>query len=106
VDSELIDLTPDMSKTWGTVLRTLRESGESALHAACAELNDIEFTATGIYITCHDAAIYNLLKKHQQKLNTAASYDCIYIGKPKTKAADTGTALRLKEIFGEKITIK
>jgi len=76
---EDIDLTPDMSRVWGQVLRGLRESGETMLYAACADLGTVDYTRDTIEITCKDDPLYNLLTKHKAALEKFAGAGCVVI---------------------------
>jgi len=91
-----------MQKQWGNTLRTLRESGETMLHAACANLQLVDFTEDTIEITCRDDATFNLLTKHRAKLGSNLN-----IHKYKSSAATKDEIIgKLEEIFGEKLVVK
>jgi len=92
-----------MQKHWGKTLRDLRESGETMLHAACANLQHVDFTPDTIEITCRDDATFNLLTKHREKLGKNVN-----IHKTKSSALMTKNEIveKLEEIFGDKLTVK
>ena len=93
----------DMSKVWGNVLRNLRESGETILHAACENLQLVDFTADTIEITCRDDATFKLLTKHRAKLGPHVN---IHKTKPSVLMSKNEVIEKLEEIFGEKLTVK
>lgn len=98
-----INLNPDMSKEWGKILRHLRESGESMLHAACANLQDVYFTGETIELTCRDDATFKLLTKHRAALGQNVN---IHKHKPSALMTKTEIIDKLEEIFGEKLVVK
>lgn len=101
-----LDLTPDMSRAWGQVIRGLRENGEIIIHAACLDLNTVEYTQDTIEITCKDDVTYNILKKNIEKLEKHAGKGCINIHKQKKQTPEKDVISGLKEIFGDKLTIQ
>ena len=102
-----VDLTPDMSRVWGQVIRGLRESGENMLYAAIADLSTVDYTNDTIEITCKDDSLFNLLTKHKAKLEKFAGAGAVSIfrqSKPEHKNKDTIT--RLESLFGARLTIQ
>jgi len=93
----------DMSRVWGTTLSTLRESGETMLHEACANLELVDITGDTIEITCRDSATFNLLTKHRVKLGKHVNIHKTLPSNTKTRTEIIET---LQEIFGEKLTVK
>ena len=93
----------DMSIIWGNVLRNLRESGEAMLHAACANLQIVDFTPDTIEITCKDDATFKLLTKHRAKLGTHVN---IHKTKPTALMNKNEIIERLEDIFGDRLTVK
>lgn len=105
--NEDIDLTPDMSKVWGSVLKGLRESDESMVYAACSELKNIEYTSDTIEIYCNDDALYNLLKKYKGTIEKFAGKGCVNIyQKRATVKCNKQLINGLAKIFGDKLIIK
>ena len=106
-DTEDIDLTPDMSRVWGQVIRGLRESSEIMLHAACLDLKTIDYTRDTIEITCKDDALYNLLSKHKSKLEKFAGAGCVSIFKKQDTVRNNKQIIdRLAYLFDDKLTIQ
>ena len=107
ITGEDIDLTPDMSKTWGTVLKGLRESGENMLYAACSEIKNIDYTQDTIEIKCKDESLYTLLTKHKPKLEKLAGSGCVNIYKPTDNTNGKKHIIDgLTRLFGDKLVIK
>lgn len=106
MNSEDITLTPDLSLLWGKVLRKLRENNEHMLHAAAAEINNIEFTSDEIIIYCPNEPLYALLSKYKKQLNEYAQADVIRIVPPSKGSSKSENIEKLKKLFGEKIVIK
>ena len=96
-------LNPDMSKEWGKVLRDLREGGETRLHAACSNLQDVYFTNDTIELTCRDDATFKLLTKHRDKLGGFVN---IHKTKPNVLMSKREVIEKLEEIFGDKLVVK
>ena len=92
-----------MQKQWGNALRALRESGDAILHAACANLQLVDFTEDTIEITCADDATFNLLTKHRARLGTNVN---IHKYKPSALLNKNEIIEKLEEIFGDKLTVK
>jgi len=92
-----------MSKEWGRILRHLRESGESMLHAACANLQDVYFTDDTIEITCRDDATFKLLTKHRATLGANIN---IHKFKPSALMTKNEVIEKLEDIFGDKLVVK
>lgn len=104
---EDIDLTPDMSRVWGKVIKGLREKGENVLHAVCADLNTVDYTRDTVEITCKDDAVYELLVKHKKKLEEFSGAGVINIHKKKESVKGNMEVIAgLTELFGDKLTIK
>jgi len=104
---EAIDLTPDMSKMWGTVLRGLREKRENFLYAACSELKDIEYTNDTIEIYCKDDMTFELLKKNIKKIESIAGKGIINIYKKKVHTKHNQQIIDgLKGLFGDRLTVR
>jgi len=93
----------DMSIVWGNVLRNLRESGETMLHAACTNLHLVDFTEDTIEITCKDDATFKLLTKHRAKLGPHVN---IHKTKPTALMNKMEIIERLEDIFGDKLVVK
>ena len=93
----------DMSVVWGNVLRSLRESGETMLHAACDNLQIVDFTEDTIEITCKDDATFKLLTKHRAKLGPHVN---IHKTKPSNLMNKNEIIERLEDIFGDRLTVK
>jgi hypothetical protein len=98
-----IILNPDLSKEWGKILNSLRESGETMLYAACSNLNDVYFTDDTIEITCTDDATFKLLTKHRGKLGTSVN---IHRQKPTSFMTKRELVEKLEGIFGDKLTVQ
>ena len=96
-------LNPDMQREWGSILRNLRESGDTMLHTACANLQDIYFTADTIEITCRDDATFKLLTKHRARLGGNVN---IHKFKPSAIMSKHEIINKLEDIFGEKLVVK
>ena len=103
---EDLDLTPDMTKTWGKVIRGLRESGEHMLTAVCAELNTVDYTNDTIEVNCKDESTYNLLVKHKDKLEKFAGLGCVNVHRQVTQKSNQELITGLTNIFGDKLTVK
>lgn len=103
MQDDMISLNPDMQKEWGKILRNLRESGETILHAACANLQDVFFTDDTIEITCRDDATFKILTKHRAKLGHNIN---IHKHKPTALMTKTEVIERLEEIFGDKLKVQ
>jgi len=93
----------DTSQIWALVLKKLRENNESVLLAVCSDL-DLEFTSNDIIITAHNETVFAMLKKHLPTLNKYAGGDYIQVHKPAKK--NNETIRKLKELFGEKLTVE
>ena len=105
-ENDDLDLTPDMSRVWGQVLRGLRESGETMLHAACIDLSSVDYTRDTIEITCKDDSLYNLLTKHKTVLEKFAGVGSITILKNQTQpTANKDIITRLGGLFGGRLTV-
>lgn len=98
-----ISLNPDIQKEWGKILRALRENGESMLYAACAGLQDVNFTDDTIEITCRDDATFKILTKHRAKLGLNVN---IHKHKPSALMTKTEVIEKLEEIFGDKLKVQ
>jgi len=96
----------DSSKIWGRVLRALRESGDAALYSAVAESVDVEFCSDEIRLHCNDEAMYRLLLKYKDKLNTLAGGEYISVHRTKKRSESSDVAEALKGLFGGKVTTK
>ena len=92
-----------MERKWGSTLRNLRESGETLLHAACENLQQVDFTEDTIEITCRDEATFKLLTKHRAKLGDHVN---IHKHKPSNLMSKNEIIEKLEEIFGDKLTVK
>ena len=92
-----------MERTWGNILRNLREKGETMLHAACTNLQIVDFTPDTIEITCRDDATFKLLTKHRAKLGPNIN---IHKTKPSALLNKNEIIERLEDIFGEKLVVK
>ena len=92
-----------MSIIWGNTLRNLRESSETMLHAACANLQDVYFTDDTIEITCRDDATFMLLTKHRAKLGSNIN---LHKYKPSALTDKNEIIEKLEEIFGDSLTVK
>ena len=92
-----------MQKQWGNTLRTLRENGDTMLHAACANLQLVDFTEDTIEVTCRDDATFNLLTKHRAKLGSNVN---IHKYKPSALMNKNEIIEKLEEIFGDKLAVK
>ena len=105
--NEDIDLTPDMSKVWGSVIKGLRESGELVAYSACSELKNIEYTSDTIEIYCNNDALYNLLKKYKPTIEKFAGKGCvnIYLKRPNQKN-NKAVIDGLTRVFGDKLVVK
>ena len=91
-----------MERAWGTTLRNLRESGETLLHAACANLPLVDFTEDTIEITCNDDATFKLLTKHRALLGPHVN---IHRQKPNATLNKDELIAALQEIFCEKLIV-
>ena len=106
-DTDDIDLTPDMSRAWGQVIRGLRESGEVLLHAACLDLKTVDYTRDTIEITCKDEALYQLLSKHKAKLEKYAGVGCVSLFRQAEQVKINKDVIdRLVMLFGDKLVIQ
>lgn len=92
-----------MERTWGQILRNLRESGETILHAACENLQLVDFTTDTIEITCRDDATFKLLTKHRAKLGASVN---IHKTKPTAMMNKNEIIEKLTDIFGDKLIVK
>ena len=96
----------DTSLVWAQVLKKLRDNNEHALHGACADLRDIEFTADYVIITAHNQTVYTILKKHLDLLNKYAGGEYIQLWLAKKEANKKKTIEQLQEIFGDKLIVE
>ena len=95
----------DSSKTWGTVIKGLRERGEVMLHAACTDLRDIEFTAEGINVYCREPSTFALLTKHKKTFDELAGIDVVNIISVDRDTNTRETIEHLKQLFGDKLKV-
>jgi len=105
LETEDIDLTPDMSKVWGGALRGLREAGETMLYSACLDVGSIEYTRDTIEITARDLTLYNLLTKHRAKLEQFVGVGCVNIHKKQPKIDDGRELVDALEKLFKKFTL-
>jgi len=108
ITGEDIDLTPDMSRVWGGVLKTLRESGETMLYAACSEIKNqnIAYNLDTIDIKIKDDYLYNLIIKNKSKIDKIAGVGVVNIYKQKDVITNKTKIIDgLKQLFGGKLTI-
>ena len=95
----------DPSKLWGSVLKGLRERGEVMLHAACADMRDVEFTGEGINVYCREDAVFKLFDKKRKLFDELAGVGVIEIRHTSTDKDTEDKITHLKELFGEKLKV-
>jgi len=105
-DFDIISLTPDMSALWGNLLKKLREKGEQALYIACTEQCIPEFLAEEIILSTSSEGVYDFLIKHKKKFDDILGGGILQITLGRKRAKDNTKTKKLKELFGELLTVK
>jgi len=105
-DFDIISLTPDMSATWGSLLKKLREQGQQALYIAVTEQATPEFYAEEIVLATTNESVYEFLRKHQSKFDKIAGQGIVQITLGQKKGKQSERARKLKEMFSEIFSVE
>ena len=104
-DFEIISMAPDMPSVWGKLTKTLRDGGEYMLYNLFAHRVNVFFDRENIEISAKDETMHQMLLAHIGKIEGIIGKGILEIHPPKTKRRDSPKAIKLREIFGEKLRV-
>ena len=96
---------------WGRVILYLRENKQIALHVACGDITDVQLEGDNLIVNISDKMIENLLQEGRREIERALSWQGANVNlvincKAVAKSAQEQDIEKLKQLFGNEITIK
>ena len=96
---------------WGRIVLYLRENKQIALHVACGDITDVVLEGDNLIVNMYDKMLENLLNEGRRELERAISWQGVNVKlvlncKAIEKSEQEQDIERLKELFGNNLTIK
>ena len=98
---DIISLAPDMHAVYGKLTRGLREKKNFMLYNLLANQVDTYFDREQILVFAKDKTAYDMLVKYRGELPPE-----IEIHPPRKATAGNPKTKRLRDLFGERLTVK